>query len=142
MRRYVIKPDDLKVLNFIGRIQQINTYLSKFPTEQNEGITAPLSEDKPKDILFHGLPSSWKDEMTLQDFRYYNHEVMDLVGFCERIELLEGQKIPRRNVQSPLKVLVRKGRQTSKTTIRVLKAPRNGACTTASVNMILIPVAM
>ena len=88
MRRFLKKPRGYSVREFASRLQEMNQYLRLFPSE-TEHPAVPLPEDELKEVLFHAMPGTWRQEMTKQGFNYPNHTVIDLIQFAERLEPLE-----------------------------------------------------
>ena len=88
MRRFLRKPRDMDTRKWSARIQEINSYLPKFPTE-NGNAPAALSEDELLDIMEFGIPAHWQGAMTLQGFNPQSHSVIDFVQFCERLEITD-----------------------------------------------------
>ena len=52
----------------------------------------PLPEDELKEVLFHAMSGTWRQEMTKQGFNYPNHTVIDLIQFAEHLESLKPKK--------------------------------------------------
>ena len=88
MRRFLKKPRNYSVREFASRVQEMNQYLSVFPSETADPATC-LPEDELKEVLFHAMPGTCRQEMTNQGFNYPNHTVIDLIQFAERLESLE-----------------------------------------------------
>ena len=94
MRRFLKKPRSYSVREFSSRVQEINQYLPLFPSETEEPARC-LPEDELKEVLFHAMPSTWRQEMTKQGFTYPNHTVIDLIQFAERLESLEPAELKK-----------------------------------------------
>jgi len=85
MRRYLRKPRDMSVRDFVARLQELNGYLSSFPPEgtmQGE----PLPDDVLKEILEFGIPSSWLSAMDITGFSPMTHTMTEFIECCERCE--------------------------------------------------------
>ena len=89
MRYNLKKPTDVCVRDFVSRVQELNSYLAKFPAEAPNVGAVSLGEDEVKDIIFRALPHSWKKQMTLQGFNYPAQDIVEMVRFSERIESME-----------------------------------------------------
>ena len=59
-------------------------------------VPTKLPDNKLKEIVYNALPSSWQVAMTTQGFDYPNEDIKDIVGFCERYEILEEEPIPKK----------------------------------------------
>jgi hypothetical protein len=89
MRRFLRKPMEIKTREFIGRLTELNDYLSKFPENFNNDQKLPA--DEIMDIAEFGIPATWQRTMVLQGFDPVEHDPQAFVEFCERIEFAEGQ---------------------------------------------------
>ena len=96
MKKFIKKPRDMKTCALVSRIQELNNYLPSFPPSASETVPAKLPDDKLKEIVYNALPSSWQVAMTTQGFDYPNEDIKDIIGFCERYEILEEEPIPRK----------------------------------------------
>ena len=86
MRRSMRKPSNMTVREYATRINELNTYLEKFPPNKKR---QRLDDDEILDLLEFGVPRSWQNQMTLQGFDPQSDpskKVIDFVKFCERIE--------------------------------------------------------
>ena len=63
LRRQLDKSRGMKLRNFISRLQELNTYLEKFPPDAEGQETAPLPADEIMDIIYHSKPTTWKNKM-------------------------------------------------------------------------------
>lgn len=86
MRRYMRKPREMTIREYLARVNEINSYLPMFPGG-NEGSKLP--DDELCDILEFGIPSTWQKQMTLQAFDPLEHSPLETVEFCERLETTE-----------------------------------------------------
>ena len=86
MRRFMRKPADCTMRQFMGRLVEINGKLSEFPPFE-DAQALPL--DEILDIGEYATPNSWQREMIIQDFDPMANNVADLVDFCERMERTE-----------------------------------------------------
>ena len=86
MRRFLRKPKDTKVRDFVSRVSELNQLLIQFPGADEN---SKLPDDELLDLLEFGVPSSWQRQMILQDFDPVFNTVAKFVDFCERQELIE-----------------------------------------------------
>ena len=83
MRRFMCKPADMPIKDFMSRLTEINSYLEFFPPfEANQ----PLPQDELVDIGEFAIPMSWQKQMVLQGFEPLERDTSDLVDFCDRFE--------------------------------------------------------
>ena len=54
------KITDVFVCDFVSRVQELNSYLDKFPAQAPNVPAVSLGEHKVKDIIFRALLHSWK----------------------------------------------------------------------------------
>jgi hypothetical protein len=96
MRRKMRKPYDMKVRQYVNHLQRINT--EELPALPPFDPNQSLSQDELLDIFLFGIPKSWNNEMTKQDFDPYrdNINLRKVVEFCERLESVE-EFSPRSN---------------------------------------------
>jgi hypothetical protein len=87
MRRYMRKPQDMKVRTYVHSLMRINIeeipYLPPFARDQR------LSEDEIIEIILNATPNSWSQEMDRQNFDPEQQSILSLLQFMERIEQLE-----------------------------------------------------
>ena len=63
LRRHLVSPRTIKLCSFISRLQELNAYLEEFPPDTEGQETAPLSADEIMDIIYHSMPTTWKNKM-------------------------------------------------------------------------------
>ena len=80
------KPREMKVRDFVARVQEINNYLSQFPPF---GADQTLPEDEVLDILESAVPIAWQREFVRSGFDPIDHDVREFVDRSERVELTE-----------------------------------------------------
>jgi hypothetical protein len=87
MRRYMRKPNDMKVRTYMHSLMRINIeeipHLPPFAQDQR------LSEDEIIEIILNVTPNSWSQEMDRQNFDPEQQSILSLLPFMERIEQLE-----------------------------------------------------
>ena len=86
MRRFLKKPRDMQVQDYIARVIKINDYLAEFPTTMVGGNTSKLSDDKLLDLLEFGITIKWQRQMQVQNFKPTARTLRDFQDFCERLE--------------------------------------------------------
>ena len=97
--RHLLKPRSVKLCSFIGRLQELNTYLAEFPPDTEGKETAPLPGNDIMIIIYHSMPTKWKNKMIEQGFNYADSNVKEITDFFEtRVENLE-PKEKRKNLQ-------------------------------------------
>ena len=80
----------MKVRRFISRLQELNAYLEEFPPDTEGQETAPLPADEIMSIIYHSMPTTWKNKMVEQGFNYAGSTIKEITDFIEtRVENLE-----------------------------------------------------
>ena len=83
MRRFMRKPHEMSMRDFMARLTEINSYLKYFPPF---AANAELPMDELVDIGEFAVPLSWQREMVLQGYEPADHDTDELVNFCDRLE--------------------------------------------------------
>ena len=86
MRRFMRKPAEQSMRQFMARLNEINGKLKEFPPFENN---QSLPQEEILDIGEFATPSRWQREMIIQDFNPVENDVAALVNFCERMERTE-----------------------------------------------------
>ena len=90
LRRHLVKPMSIKLCSFISRIQKSNAYLSEFLPDIEGQEIVHLPADEIIDIIYHSIPSMWKNKMIEQGFNYADSAIIEKTYLFEtRIENLE-----------------------------------------------------
>jgi hypothetical protein len=102
--RYMRKPSKHTMREYVARVIEINEMLTEFPPGFN--AVQVIQDDEMKDLLEFSVPWQWRIEMTKQAFRPIEHDLADIVEFCERQELAESvmsamKKTPNNNEEQP-----------------------------------------
>ena len=85
--RHFIKSRGTKLPHFIIRLQELNAYLEDFLPDTEGRETAPLSTDEIMDIIYHSMPTRWKNKMIEQGFNYTDSTIKKMTDIFEtRIE--------------------------------------------------------
>ena len=56
----------MKLHSWISRLQELNAYLKDFPPDAEGQQTVPLPADEIMDIIYHAMPTMWKNKMIEQ----------------------------------------------------------------------------
>ena len=70
LRRNLVQPRSMKLRSFISRLHELNLYLEEYPPDTEGQETALLSADEIMDIIYHYMPTTWKNKMIEQGFNY------------------------------------------------------------------------
>ena len=102
MRRFMRKPKDMKIRDYVDRLQEINNYLVHFPVKDDEPAAASLPKEEMMDIFLFGIPNSWQKKIVELGFDSISHTPQEFVEICERISygetIEDGQKAkPKQN---------------------------------------------
>lgn len=88
MRRFLRKPQDTKIREFMARLVEINAYLDEFPPFE---VGQSLPNDEIMEIAEYAVPVTWQRTMVIQGYDPMAHgQTVTFVEFCERIEFTEG----------------------------------------------------
>ena len=80
----------MKLYSFISRRQEVNAYLEEFSPDTEGQEIEPLPADEIMDIIYHSIPTVWKNKMIAQGFNYANSTIKEMTDFFEtRVETLE-----------------------------------------------------
>jgi hypothetical protein len=85
--RYLHIPTEIKMREFVARINEINAYLDEYPPAFDK--QQMITESEMKDLLEFSIPIIWRVKMAKHVFRPIDHNIADIVEFCERIEFTE-----------------------------------------------------
>ena len=79
----------MKLRRFISRLQELNAY-TKFSSDTEGQETVPLPADEIMDIIYHSMPTIWKNKMIEQSFNYVDCTVKEMSDLFEtRVENLK-----------------------------------------------------
>ena len=68
----------------------MNAYFEEFPADTQGQGTVPLSADEIMDIIYHSMPTTWKNKMIEEEFNYADSTIKIKPDFFEtRVENLE-----------------------------------------------------
>ena len=62
----------MKLRSFISRLQELNAYLGE-----------PLPADEMMDIIYHSMPTLWRNKMIEQGFNYADSTVKEMTDLFE-----------------------------------------------------------
>jgi hypothetical protein len=93
--RYLHKRIEDTMREFVARINEINENMVEFPPNFDD--TQMISEPEMKDLLEFAVPTSWRVKMVEHAFRPIEHDIPDIVEFCERQEFSEKVNAATRN---------------------------------------------
>ena len=91
MRRFMRKPREMKVQEFVCRVGELNEFLLEFPTAVPGVTPTKLPEDEVMDILQFSVPASWQRQMEILDFNPIMESPQTFINFCQRLELHESE---------------------------------------------------
>ena len=66
--RHLVKLRSMILHSFISRLQDLNACLEELPPDTEGQETAPLPADKIMDIIYHTIPTTWKNKIIEQGF--------------------------------------------------------------------------
>ena len=105
--RHLVKPRTMKLHSFTSMLQKLNAYLEEFPPDTEGQETVPLSADEIMDIIYHPMPTMWKNKMIEQGFNYADFAIKEMTDFFEtKVENLKIKE--EKNLQQLPRKLTRK----------------------------------
>ncbi len=100
MRRFLRKPMEVTVRDFMTRMEEINSLMERFPPFQPN---QQLPHDEIMDIAEYAMPVKWQKQMVIQGFDPTDSTTHDFIEFCERLETTEGEtEMPNRFKHGPM----------------------------------------
>ena len=90
MRRNLLKVRGQTIREFVARIQELNSKLEQFPPFKPDQA---FKDDKLVEIIEYSLPAVWQRKMRIQGFVPQDKTVLEILKFCERMEIVEA--LPR-----------------------------------------------
>ena len=100
LRRHLVKPRSMKLRSYISKLQDLNAYLEDFPPDTEGQKTAPLSADEIMDIIYHSMPTTWKNKMIEQGFKYVDSTIKEMTDFFENgVENLKPKEDKKNRLQ-------------------------------------------
>jgi hypothetical protein len=85
--KYLHKEFGIKMREFVVHVNEINAYLEDFPPEFNRQQVIANSEMK--DLLIFVIPTIWRVKMAEHAFCPIEHDIIEIVEFCEQLEFTE-----------------------------------------------------
>ena len=111
MRREMRKPFDMKVRAYWQELTRMNE--SELPNLPPFGNNQSLTDDEILDIILHGTPRSWQNEMERQGFDPIDRGIPATVEFMENLEGLEDKSsIEKATTSKPKDKSKSKGKDT------------------------------
>jgi hypothetical protein len=72
---------------FVMQINEIKAYMDEYPPACNK--QQMITESEMKDLLEFSIPIIWRVKMAEHAFRPIDHDIADIVKFCEHVEFTE-----------------------------------------------------
>jgi hypothetical protein len=91
------KPNIVKIREYMTRVNEINSYLKKFPPFKQDQMH---DEDEILDILEFGIPASWQKLMIQHGFNPTDHTTQEFIEMCEWMEWTEVQESNHKGMKS------------------------------------------
>ena len=64
-------------------LRGLNAYFEELPPDIEGQETAPLPADEITDIIYHSMPTMWKNKMIVKGFNYADSSVKEMSDFFE-----------------------------------------------------------
>ena len=75
MRRFLKKPADWDIKQYVARVVEINEYLPRFPPKVIGGNSEKLPDKKLLELLEFGIPLKWCNQLHLRNFNVQEHTI-------------------------------------------------------------------
>ena len=122
--RHLIKPRSMKIHSFISRLQELNAHLEEVTPDIEGQETAPPPADEIMGIVYHSMPTTWKNKIIEQGFNYADSTIKEMSDFFEtRVENLE-PKDDRKNLLHLPRKIFRKSRRGKVYNSRVVESSK------------------
>ena len=103
---YLSQHRSMKLSSFISRPQELHAYLVEFLPDTEGQETAPLPADEITDIIYHSMPTKWKNKMIEQAFNYADSTFKEMSEFFEsRVKNLEPKEDKKKSSATSRKTL-------------------------------------
>ena len=80
----------MKLRSFISRLQELNANLEEFLPDTEGQETAHIPADEIMHIIYHSMPTTWKNKIIEQGFNYADSTIKEMSAFFEtRVDYLE-----------------------------------------------------
>lgn len=89
MRRYMRKPREVSIREYVARVVELNSYLVFFPDPTENTPATSLPDDELLDILEWGIPNSWQKQLIIQNLDPLEMSIKEFIDFGERQERAE-----------------------------------------------------
>ena len=86
MRRFMKKPHDMSIKEYVARAVEINNYLLQFPPSVPTGNSKKLTNNKLLELLEFGIPLKWRNKLHLKKIKVQEHTIKEFTKMCKRIE--------------------------------------------------------
>ena len=91
-RRRLAKPSSMKLRSFISRHQELNAHLGEVPPDAEGQEHMSLPSDEIMDIIYHSMPTTWKNKIIEQGFNYADSVVKEMTDSFESSETAKKSK--------------------------------------------------
>ena len=99
----------------------MNAYLAEFPPDTEVQETTLLPADEIMDIIYHSMPTTWKNKMIEQGLNYADSTIKEMTDFFEikvwNLELKEEKKIFSAAAKRTLKKIKERKREDSDSSV-------------------------
>ena len=108
----------MKVRSFVSRLQELTFYFEEFPPDTEGQETTLLSADEIMEIIYHSIPTTWKNKMIEQDINYLDFNVKEMTDFFEtKVENLEPKEDKKKALATAKKAKKKVSRRANKKTL-------------------------
>ena len=81
MFRHLVKHRSMKLHNLVSRLQEMNAYFAKFPSDTEGQESANVPAEGIMGITYHSMPTTWKNKMIEQGSNYADYTITKKTHF-------------------------------------------------------------
>ena len=96
----------MKLCCFISRLQELNAYLEEFTLDTEGQETVLLPADVTMDIIYHSMPTMWKNRMIVEGFNYADATFKEMTVFLKSLNKRKHEDYDSSGVESSKEITV------------------------------------
>ena len=113
----------MKLRIFISRLQELIAYLADFPLDTEGKESSPLPADEIIDIIYHSMPTMWKNKMIEQGFHFTDPTIKEITEFFKiRVESLKPKEEEKKSSAAVKKTKKKRKRADSNSSASAVEA--------------------
>ena len=89
MRTGMRKPLEMKIQQFVDRMRELNSYLTRFPPISSTAPAKKLDDDEFIEAINASIPNTWKKQLAFLGFLPHENDIAAFVDKCQCFEAAE-----------------------------------------------------